>query len=91
MASFWTWVRGIFEEGGLFSFKVKRQVLRQETVLAVGSACIQGVCVEPRVTRGCSFMSTLGVCRTVSGGSVEADGATFAGLYLGIVCVSTLP
>ena len=31
-----------------------------------------------------------GVCSTVSGGSVEAGGATFAGLCLGIVCVYTL-
>lgn len=33
MASSWTWAKGLFEEGGLFSFKVKRQVSRQETYL----------------------------------------------------------
>lgn len=68
---------GAIAGGVLFSFKVKRQVSRQ-------------ISLEPRVTRGCSVKYTLGVCRTVSGGSVEAGGATFAGLYLGIVCVSTL-
>lgn len=30
MASSWTWAKGLFEEGGLFSFKVKLQVSRQE-------------------------------------------------------------
>lgn len=79
MAS-WTWAKGLFEEGGLFPFKVRRQVPWALRVFG-------GVCVEPRVTRGCSFKYALGVCRTVSGGSVEAGGAMFAGLYLGIVCV----
>lgn len=40
---------------------------------------------------GAVFMCILGVCRRVSGGPVEAGGATFAGLYLGIVCMYTLP
>lgn len=30
MASSWTRAKGLFKEGGLFSFKVKCQVLRQE-------------------------------------------------------------
>lgn len=42
------------------------------------------------MTCGAVFMYILGVCRRVSGGSVEAGGATFAGLYLGIVCMYTL-
>lgn len=42
----WTWAKGQFEEGGLFSFKVKRQV-SETNVFAVGSVCIGGVRVEP--------------------------------------------
>lgn len=90
MASSWTWARGLFEEGGLFSFKVKCQVLRQETYLLWALHVFGCLCGTPSDSR-VQFYVYFGCIRMVSGGSVEAGAATFAGLYLGIVCVFTLP
>lgn len=39
--------KGRFEEGSLFSFKMKLQVSETRNVFAVGAVCFRGVCVEP--------------------------------------------
>lgn len=39
--------KGQFEEGSLFSFKMKLQVSETRNIFAVGAVCFRDVCVEP--------------------------------------------